>query len=184
VVRGSEVPSPRGTLSAAGPDWPSTAQQALVTALAGAADWRAGLEDALKIFGGDGGWDVVRAWAPDQPGSLRCTAMWTAFGGISGPDALTAEASSAGGGSVLAQAIGAPTITWLSDLNAADDTELGAAAARGMRSAVLLPIRDGGATIGLVELLTRAELEPDPRLALSLEAAALQLGRFAHRLRS
>jgi hypothetical protein len=110
--------------------------------------------------------------------------MWTAFGGISGADALTAEASSAGGGSVLAQAIGAATVTWLSDLKAADDSELGAAAARGMQSAVLLPIRDGGATIGLLELLTRAELEPDPRLALSLEAAALQLGRFAHRLRS
>ncbi len=183
------APNPQVTVAAVpaptrGPAWPGSAQQALVSTLAGASDWRAGLEEALKVLGASGGWDVVRAWAPDEPGSLRCTAMWTAFGGISGVDALAAEAATAGGGSVLAQAIAAPAVTWLADLETADDEELGAAAARGMSSAVLLPIRDGGATIGLLELLTRAEVDPDPQLALALEAAALQLGRFAHRLRS
>jgi hypothetical protein len=47
---------------------------------------------------------------------------------------------------------------------------------------VLLPIRAGAVTIGLLELLTCTELAPDPAMALALEAAALQVGRFAQRL--
>jgi hypothetical protein len=72
----------------------------------------------------------------------------------------------------------------MSDLGAANDEELGGAAALGLRSAVLLPVRDVGVTIGVLELLSRTAVDPDPRVVLALEAAALQLGRFAHRLRS
>jgi hypothetical protein len=34
----------------------------------------------------------------------------------------------------------------------------------------------------LIELLTKAPVEPEPRIAMSLEAVALQLGRFAAKL--
>jgi hypothetical protein len=51
-----------------------------------------------------------------------------------------------------------------------------------MSSALLLPVRNGASTIGLLELLTHDSIEPDAQIALSLEAAALQLGRFGHLL--
>jgi PAS domain S-box-containing protein len=167
----------------AGPDWSASAQRSLVAALAGAPEWRPGLEEAVKVLGAEGGWDVVRAWAPDEPGTLRCTAMWTALGGLSGPQTLSQEVPRTGAGSLLAQAIHSPSVTWLADIEATGDERLSASAALGMSSAVLLPIRDGVATIGLLELLTRTRIEPEPRMALSLEAAALQLGRFANQLR-
>jgi len=51
-----------------------------------------------------------------------------------------------------------------------------------MNSALLLPVRNGPSTIGLLELLTHDTIEPDAQIALSLEASALQLGRFGHLL--
>jgi hypothetical protein len=152
--------------------------------LAAASEWRPGLDEAIKALGSEGGWDVVRAWAPDEPGTLRCTAMWTALGGLSGVEALAREVPRTGAGSLLAQAIHSPSATWLAEIEASGDERLIASASLGMSSAVLLPIRDGAATIGLLELLTRTRIEPEPRLAMSLEAAALQLGRFANQLRA
>ena len=166
-----------------GPDWPASGQRELVSSLAAASGWRAGLEEALGMLGSAGGWDVVRAWVPDEPGTLRCTAMWTALGGLSDGEPPAAGEPRANPGSLLAHAIHSPSVIWLTDIEATDDERLRASAAHGMSSVVLLPIRDGGAPIGMLELLTHTRIEPDPRLALALEAAALQLGRFADRLR-
>jgi hypothetical protein len=74
-------------------------------------------------------------------------------------------------------------VTWLAELDASRDRHFAAAAAQGLRSALLVPIRDGIATVGMLELLSRAHLTIDPDVTASLEAIALQLGHFAHLLR-
>jgi hypothetical protein len=85
-------------------------------------------------------------------------------------------------GSLLDQALQAPHLTWLTDIDAVDDARLQTASAHGMSSALLLPVRSGTTTIGLLELLTHDSIEPDAQIALSLEASALQLGRFGQLL--
>ena len=82
---------------------------------------------------------------------------------------------------MLDQALQAPHLTWLTDLDTVDDDRLQTAAAHGMNSG-LLPVRTGNTTIGLLEFLTHDTIEPDAQIALSLEASALQLGRFGHLL--
>ena len=63
------------------------------------------------------------------------------------------------------------------------DSRLNAAAQEEMLTALLVPIREGVATIGLLELLSRKSMVPDTALTTSLEAVALQLAHFSHLLR-
>jgi hypothetical protein len=162
--------------------WSPEAERKLLAALSGAGNWQAGLEAAVEIFGTEGGWDAVLAWIPDERETLTCEATWTAGPGVAGLRTIGQESTDQEGGSLLDQALLAPAGTWLTDIEATGDVRLAAAGGHGMRSALLLPVRAGVATIGLLELLSATRVEPDPRLAMSLEAAALQLGRFAARL--
>ncbi len=164
------------------PTWTARAQRVLVEALAGAEDWPQALDGALAAIGGQGGWTVATAWMPDAFGTLRSAGSWTAVADRDALAALTPSEHRLGAGSVAAQAIHSPSVSWLADLDGAGDERLSAAAARGLRSGVLVPVRAAGSTIALLELLTRDELAPDPATALALEGAALQVGRFAHRL--
>jgi GAF domain-containing protein len=86
-------------------------------------------------------------------------------------------------GSALGHAFNARDATWLSGLENADDERLLAAAREGMRSSVLVPIRSGRTAVALLELLSRAPLQPDPELAAAMDAIALQLGHFWQLLR-
>jgi PAS domain-containing protein len=162
--------------------WQPTAKRALSASLARETVWRGVLKETVEVLGSEGGWDTVTAWLPDPSDRLECAAMWTAHAGLGQFQNLTSGAPLERDGSLLAQAMQAPHLTWLTDIDVVDDERLQSAAAHGMSSALLLPVRDGGATIGLLELLTHASIEPDAQIALSLEASALQLGRFAHQL--
>ena len=124
----------------------------------------------------------MTAWLPDESDGLGCAATWAAHRGLDRFEALTWEAVPKRNGSLLDQALQAPHLTWLTDIDAVDDERLQTASAHGMSSALLLPVRNGASTIGLLELLTHDSIEPDAQIALSLEAAALQLGRFGHLL--
>jgi hypothetical protein len=124
----------------------------------------------------------VTAWLPDDANKLDCAATWTAHSSLDRFEALTWEVPVNREGSLLDQALQAPHLTWLTDIDAVDDARLQTAAAHGMSSALLLPVRSGTSTIGLLELLTHDSIEPDAQIALSLEASALQLGRFGHLL--
>jgi hypothetical protein len=163
--------------------WEPASQRALSTVLAGASDWRTGLKDVTRVMASEGGWDVVTAFAPDQKGRIRCLAMWTVAAELAGFETLTWQRPLATPGTAVGEALYAPQPTWLRDLQAGDEGRLGVAAEHGLRSALLLPIRDGIETIALLELMTREETEPDGDLMTSLEAVALQLGHFAHLLR-
>jgi PAS domain-containing protein len=165
-----------------GVSWQPTAKRTLAASLARESVWRNVLKETVQVLGAEGGWDTVTAWLRDESDGLGCAAMWTAHRGLDRFEALTWEASPKRNGSLLDQALQAPHVTWLTDIDAVDDERLQTAAAHGISSALLLPVRNGASTIGLLELLTRDSIEPDAQIALSLEASALQLGRFGHLL--
>ena len=167
---------------AGGVSWQPTAKRTLSASLARESVWRNVLKETVEVLGSEGGWDTVTAWLPDDASNLGCAATWTAHRGLDRFEALTWEVSLTRDGSLLDQALQAPHLTWLTDIDAVDDARLQTAAAHGMSSALLLPVRSGTTTIGLLELLTHDSIEPDAQIALSLEAAALQLGRFGHLL--
>jgi PAS domain-containing protein/predicted nucleic acid-binding Zn-ribbon protein len=165
-----------------GVSWQPTAKRTLSASLARESVWRNVLKETVQVLGSEGGWDTVTAWLPDESDGLGCAATWSAHRGLDRFEALTWEAAPKRNGSLLDQALQAPHLTWLTDIDAVDDERLQTASAHGMSSALLLPVRNGASTIGLLELLTHDSIEPDAQIALSLEAAALQLGRFGHLL--
>jgi len=165
-----------------GVSWQPTAKRTLSASLARESVWRNVLKETVQVLGSEGGWDTVTAWLPDESDGLGCAATWAAHRGLDRFEALTWEAGLKRDGSLLDQALQAPHLTWLTDIDAVDDERLQTAAAHGMSSALLLPVRSGSSTIGLLELLTHDSIEPDAQIALSLEASALQLGRFGHLL--
>jgi PAS domain-containing protein len=167
---------------AGGVSWQPTAKRTLSASLARESVWRNVLKETVEVLGSEGGWDTVTAWLPDDANKLDCAATWTAHSSLDRFEALTWEVPVNREGSLLDQALQAPHLTWLTDIDAVDDARLQTAAAHGMSSALLLPVRSGTSTIGLLELLTHDSIEPDAQIALSLEASALQLGRFGHLL--
>ncbi|HWF34826.1 MAG TPA: GAF domain-containing protein, partial [Solirubrobacteraceae bacterium] len=132
-----------------------------------------------------GGWDVAVAWCPDERSSvLRCLAMWmaapdrhTLFETSTWQRRLSLTASQVG------RAVGRDHARWIADLTAADDPQLASAAGEGMHAALLIPIRHGEETSGVLELLTTASSAIDPDVATALESVALQLAHFEHLLR-
>jgi hypothetical protein len=175
------VEAPAGAV-AGGVSWQPTAKRTLSASLARESVWRNVLKETVEVLGSEGGWDTVTAWLPDDGSKLDCAATWTAHRGLDRFESLTWEVPVNREGSLLDQALQAPHLTWLTDIDAVDDARLQTAAAHGMSSALLLPVRSGTSTIGLLELLTHDSIEPDAQIALSLEASALQLGRFGHLL--
>ncbi len=179
----TSVDAPEGqTAVAAGVSWQPTAKRTLSASLARESVWRNVLKETVQVLGSEGGWDTVTAWLPDESNGLGCAATWTAHRGLDRLESLTWEVPVKREGSLLDQALQAPHLTWLTDIDTVDDARLQTAAAHGMNSALLLPVRSGTSTIGLLELLTHDNIEPDAQIALSLEASALQLGRFGHLL--
>jgi hypothetical protein len=177
----TSVDAPSGAV-ANGVSWQPTAKRTLSASLARESVWRNVLKETVEVLGSEGGWDTVTAWLPDEANNLGCAATWTAHRGLDRFEALTWEVPVDREGSLLDQALQAPHLTWLTDIDVVDDARLQTAAAHGMSSALLLPVRSGTSTIGLLELLTHDSIEPDAQIALSLEASALQLGRFGHLL--
>ena len=86
-------------------------------------------------------------------------------------------------GTVLGQALFATEPMVFTQLGEADDDRLRAAAARQIRLALLVPMRDGRATIAALELLSRSSEPLDDDLGFAMEAVALQLAHFRRLLR-
>ena len=171
--------------TSSGPTWSHGAQRALALSLADAAEWRTGLKDALRIIGTEGGWDIAVAWYPDErTKALRCTAMW-----MSAPDqhalfeTATWQRRESPTASEVGRAAAVECSTWLDALGAIDDAQLTAAAGEGMRAALLVPIRHGEETSGVLELLTSAAGPTRPDVASAMEAVALQLAHVEYLLR-
>jgi GAF domain-containing protein len=137
------------------------------------------------VLGQEGGWDVSVAWCPDERATaLRCVAMW-----MSTPDQLhlfetaTWQRRQAPTTSAVGRAAAGGHSHWIGDLTRVDDAQLAAAAGEGMRAALHVPMRHGGETSGVLELLTHAPITPNPEIAAAMEAVALQLAHFEYLLR-
>jgi PAS domain-containing protein len=171
--------------SVPGPSWSPDAQRALTSSLARAAEWRTGLKDAIRVLGTEAGWDVVIAWCPDERGrALRCVAMWmSAPAGLSLFETATWQRRQSPTASLAGRTAVGDRASWFGDLSAVSDAQLAAAASEGMEGALLVPMRQGEESIGVLELLTRRPAAPAPEVATAMEAVALQLAHFEYLLR-
>ena len=164
--------------------WSAHAQRTLAAALAGAFEWSVGLKYVVRLLGVEGKWDAVCAWRPDERRPiLGCAAMWTAEPGLAALESATWQQPLPIAGTALGRAMFATEPTNLGGIEATDDDRLITAARHGMRSALLVPLRDGRAAVGVLELLSRAEGPVGADVEAAIEAVALQLGQFWHLLR-
>jgi PAS domain-containing protein len=164
--------------------WPAAAQRALSAALSGASEWRTGLKDVIKVLGREGGWETATAWAPGERSTLRCVAMWTRDPDRrAGFETLTWQRPEPLAGTELGRAYASARTIAVHEPEASDDHRLRLAADEGMRTGLLVPIRDGVESLGLIELLGDHPGRPRPDLLVAMDAVSLQLGHFAHLLR-
>jgi hypothetical protein len=165
--------------------WSAAAQRDLALALGDIDDLRSGLSRAAAVLGARGGWDLVAAWLPDPRGLLRCGGSWSS-GELAELQEVTSRGAHPVGGSALGKALYArePHAVSAGAPKADDDPRLSQAFAAGAQTVLHLPIRDGVARIGVLELLSAGDEEPDPDLVPMLEAVGLQLGQFAALIRA
>jgi hypothetical protein len=142
------------------------------------------LQHAVKTLTTEGGWEAAIAFCPDERRRLmECVAISTA-GALAEstfdtqiwqhrPDVSRRE---------FGRAWSQSKPSSVTDLPAAEDRLLRAAAEHGMASAVLVPIRDGAETIALVGLVSHANGAPSDELLLSLEGVGVQIGAIGHLL--
>jgi hypothetical protein len=179
------LPSAQPAPTRGGPTWSHRSQRELAASLAEAAEWRAGLKDALRIVGKEGRWDAVIAWCPDDRGvALRCVAMWMAAPDQHGVfETSTWQRRLSPTNSEAGRAAMSEHARWVGDLRSVEDPQLAAAAGEGMCGSLLVPIRHRNETVGALEFLARESGEPHPETVSALEAVALQLGHFDYLLR-
>jgi GAF domain len=161
------------------PSWSALAQRDLTTRLAEADDWHTGLRNVIQTLGASGGWDVVTFWVQDEHRPLlRCLGMWSAGDQLREFEIFTWQSRVPLTATVLGQALGASEPISFPCLAEADDDRLRAAAGHELRTALLVPVRDGRTTIAVIELLTRS---PDPlnqELPVAIDAVGRQLAHF------
>jgi PAS fold/GAF domain len=183
-VRGPGADDADVAVAPSGPSWTARAQRDLTIGLAGADDWHTGLRNVVHALGAYGGWDVVTVWVPDEHKPLlRCLSMWSAEDRLREFEIFTWQSRVPLTGTTLGQALFATEPMVFTQLAEADDDRLRAAAARQIHLALLVPMRDGRATIAALELLSRSSEPPDDDLGLAMEAVALQLAHFRRLLR-
>jgi PAS domain-containing protein len=165
--------------------WDTGSQRALSAALVGLTEWRSVLKHAVATLGSEGGWDAAIAWCPGEPrGSMRCGAIWMRDPtGLASFETRTWQHRVDASTAEFGRARSRMATTCLLELQSAEDPLLTAAATEGMSSALLVPINDGGDTIAMLGLLSRAATAPYAELMASLDAIALQLGGVAQLLK-
>ncbi len=168
-----------------GLSWGTDSQRALTAALVGLTEWRTVLKSTVDVLGSEGGWDATVAWCAERPqGSMRCGASWLRDpAGLAAFQSQTWKHVADAATAEFGRARNRMATTCLLDLQSAEDPLLREAAAQGLGSALLVPVRDGGETIAMLELFSRTATAPSPELMVSLEAIALQLGATAQLLR-
>jgi PAS domain-containing protein len=165
------------------PRWTGATQRAVSAALSGVSEWRTALSNVVKALG-DGGWDAAVAWSPDERrGLMKCVAMATAEGAeLTAFETRTWQHRQDVSGTEFGRARNRAVPSCVLELGTAEDSLLRAAAAEGMRSAVLIPIAGGAETIAMLELLSSKPTAPDADVMLFLEGVGLQLSSVAQLL--
>ena len=168
-----------------GPRWGADAQRALSAAFVGQTEWRSVLKHASDTLGAEGGWDATIAWCTERPDrSMRCGVVWLRdTAGLASLEARAWKHIEDPSTAEFGRARNRMATTCLLDLQSAEDPLLRAAAAEGIGSVMLVPVSDGGETIAMLELFSRAAGTPNPELVVSLDAIAMQLGSLARLLK-
>ncbi len=104
--------------------------------------------------------------------------MWTAYEHLREFEIITWQTRVRLADTEIGRTLFAPGGTARVDIGTIDDDRLRAAADRGLRTVLLVPVRDGRATIGVLELLSRSPEALDEELIVSVESVALQLAHF------
>jgi GAF domain-containing protein len=167
------------------PTWNAQGQLELTGALASASSWRAGARDATRILGTAGGWDLVVIWEREQRvARFACASMWCADPSTRARfETATWQSQQAALGTAVGRAAVASSPCWHVDLEAAEDPHLRAAAAEGMRSALLVPLRHGQEVIGVLELCSRVEHASGEEVTTAAAAVGVQLAHLERMLR-
>ena len=136
------------------------------------------------MLGQRGGWDLVVAWTPDHRGLLRCVASWSAEP-LRELEQLTVRSPQPVDNSALGSALYArgPVLTRVARRGRRGRAASGRVGRRRATSTLLLPIREGVARIGLLELMSTGAGAPDEELVEAFEVVGLQLGQFAALMR-
>jgi PAS domain-containing protein len=185
VLRAEAVEAAASAPEVNGLEWRTGSQRTLSAALVGLTEWRSVLSRAVGTLGSEGGWDASLAWCRDDPpGSMICGAIWMRDpAGLATLETRTLKHRRDASTAEFGRARNRMAATCLLELQSAEDPLLRAAAEEGMGSALLVPIRDSGETIAMLELLSRTATAPNAELMVSLEAIALQLGAIAQLLK-
>jgi PAS domain-containing protein len=185
VLRAEAVEAAASAPEVNGLEWRTGSQRTLSAALVGLTEWRSVLSRAVDTLGSEGGWDASLAWCRDDPpGSMICGAIWMRDpAGLATLETRTLKHRRDASTAEFGRARNRMAATCLLELQSAEDPLLRAAAEEGMGSALLVPIRDSGETIAMLELLSRTATAPNAELMVSLEAIALQLGAIAQLLK-
>lgn len=127
------------------------------------------------------GWKIGALWMPDpvEP-CLRQAAFWTSEDG--GMEAFLAESSRmafAPGEGLPGRVWNSGVSCWVPDVGVDGNfPRAGTAQACGLRSALALPLMNGGSFQGMMEFFSQNMEEPDAALLQTLDAASCQIAQF------
>jgi len=141
-------------------DQHAAAERAVVRLLAGARSLEEAAPALLEALCEDLEWDLGELWQRGDDELLRRTAGW---GGSPG-DAPTFEVGD-----------GLPGQAWMSR------EPVWRAGEGGFASAVALPLRADGETVGVVQLFSRVRRDPEPGLIRPFQTIGAHIGQFMHR---
>jgi hypothetical protein len=131
----------------------------------------------MAVIGGLGGWGLVTAWLPDSRGRLRASATWGAAS-LAALAEANKRAVHAPESTVLGTALYASAALWRDASAVEADERLAATAEHGITTALVVPVRAGIASLGVLECLSASEVVDVAELGPAFEAVGLQLGQF------
>jgi hypothetical protein len=110
---------------------------------------------------------------------MKCAAIWLRDeAALASFETLAWQHLADGSAGEVGRARSRMATTCLLELESAEDSLIRAAAAEGMRSALVVPVSAGGETIAMLSCFSRTEAQ-DAELMVALDAIALQLGAIA-----
>jgi len=138
----------------------------------------------LAAIGAELGWAVGAAWEVHGD-VLQCAVTWHDGGRSPSFERLTAELELRPGSGLPGRVWASGQPEWVIDM----PTDLSfpravAAGVEGLHAALGFPLRSAKGVVGVMELLTREQLQPDEGLLASLEVIGSQVGQVVERRRA
>jgi PAS domain S-box-containing protein len=160
------------------------AQHAVTAVLAESASLAEATPRLLEAIGHSLASDWAALWQFDPAaGLLRCVDVWKRPGcAFADLEALTHAATFPPGQGLPGRAWAGRSPLWIADLASADPLpRVAAAAAAGLRTALVFPILSGARAIGALEFLSHERQRPDPELLVVIGGLSAQIGQYIAR---